>query len=242
MINEMHVSWRAPLAPFSRTLVGKTVLRDLRRLLKKDEGDYHPPRDKIFAAFEATPFDRVRVVIIGQDPYPDKDKATGLAFSMPMPRPNVEIKLSTSIKGIYRALQNDFQEVPPNGNLNHWANQDVLLLNRVLTFRRCNRCKVNIHMHQGWEYFTEAVVKALNNDKSRRLHFMLWGADARKLEKHIDKAHHHVVPDVRHPAAPPLSRDAVNRGAVNFETCGHFLTVNNALGEESINWIRDPNQ
>ncbi len=236
MINEMHVSWRAPLAGFAKKLEGDYTLRDLRRLLKKDKDDYHPPRDKIFAAFEATPFDRVRVVIVGQEPYKTPLKATGLAFSMPRDiRP-----LSSSIKKIYEAIEynktiengNVDGTKPDHGNLDNWANEGVLLLNRVLTFRRCNRCKFNIHNHQGWEVFIEAVIKALSNDKTRQLYFMLWGKEAQNLEKHIDDSHHKVFSNVRHPAAPH------SRTGANFETCTHFSDVNVILRERQIEIAR----
>ena len=221
------------------------AIKKLNIFLKKEtiEGHrYHPRGGNIFNAFHATPFNSVRVVIIGQDPYPERKNATGLAFSMP----DDKTDLSLSIKRIYKAIENnkaiENSNVdgikPEHGNLDHWARQNVLLLNRVLTFCKCNRCKANMHKHQGWEFFTEAVVKALSSDRRRRIYFMLWGGDARKIQKHINENRHTVLPRTSHPTSPsPYFRE--------FLDCRHFSIVNTALGERRINWFppqENPNQ
>ncbi len=234
--------WRDALDhPVSRDQ-WRYAIKKLNIFLKKEaiEGHrYHPRGGNIFNAFRLTPFDSVRVVIIGQDPYPERKNATGLAFSMPPPNmPDDEVKLSLSIKRIYKAIENnkaiENSNVdgikPEHGNLNDWARQNVLLLNRVLTFCKCNRCKANMHKQQGWEDFTEAVIKALNNDRSRRLHFMLWGGDAREIQKHINENRHTVLPRTSHPTSPsPYFRE--------FLDCRHFSIVNTALGARRINWF-----
>ena len=239
--DEIHESWQEALDNPRNPSEWRANLRDLDAILERDRGNYYPRRENIFAAFEKTPFDKVRVVIIGQDPYPRHPDATGLAFSMPMPPPNMpddQVKLSSSIKRIYEAIENDDVpfETPNHGNLERWAEDEgVLLLNRVLTFCKCNRCTANIHRHHGWEAFTEAVVNALLSSELP-IHFLLWGNEAKNVQKYIKKhanRERHIVLESRHPT--PRKAEYVRQ----FLDCGHFSDVmgNAREGEPPISWL-----
>ncbi len=232
LIDGLEQGWKDALADFMRTPDGIAALDSLDTLLNVVPVNYHPSGQDIFKAFRLTPFDSVRVVIIGQDPYPDINKATGVAFSMPQ---NLTL-LSPSIKRIYEAIEHDKAiengnvdgRKPEHGNLDDWARQNVLLLNRVLTFRKCNRCKANIHRHMGWEAFTEAVVMALAG-RERAIHFILWGIEAQKLKKHTMRGQH-----ITHKTYHPTSHAPY---VEQFRTSGYFSAVNIALGEGRINWF-----
>ncbi len=240
LIDGLEQGWKDALADFMRTPDGIAALDSLDTLLDVEPVNYHPSGRDIFKAFRLTPFDRVRVVIIGQDPYPDINKATGVAFSMPMPPPDMpddEVKLSPSIKRIYKAIENDDVpfETPNHGNLECWAERGVLLLNRALTFRKCNRCATNIHRHHGWEAFTEAVVNALLISELP-IHFILWGNEAKNVKKYInrhDNGEHHIVLESRHPT--PRTAAYIRE----FLYCGHFSVVreNAREGELPISWL-----
>ncbi len=244
LIRELEPNWRAALAGFMESRDGIAALNSLDALLRQDAGNYYPRRERIFAAFEATPFDKVRVVIIGRDPYPDENKATGLAFSMPMPdpvpAPDDETDLSLSIKRIYCAIKrDDVKDVKPaHGNLDHWAKQGVLLLNPVLTIREVPGNE-NTHRGQGWEKFTKAAVRALSNSE-KPIQYLLWGSEAQKFQTYINikgKCYH------IHKAPHPTPRNN-NDGNINaFLNCRHFSAVNailKASGEREISWFEYP--
>jgi uracil-DNA glycosylase len=182
----------------------------------------YPPGPDIFSAFDHTPFDRVRVVILGQDPYHGPGQAHGLSFSV---RPGVRVPPS---------LQNMFKEIegslgiprPDHGCLVPWADQGVLLLNAVLTVEAG---QAGSHQKKGWEGFTDAAIDALNREREG-LVFMLWGSHAQKKGQLIDVARHRVLRSV-HPS--PLS---AHRG---FLGCGHFAQANAYLesrGQVPIDW------
>lgn len=185
----------------------------------------YPPKELIFNAFELTPFDKVKAVILGQDPYHTPGAAMGLCFSVPKSE-----KIPPSLVNIYKAIQNDTGIEPPNhGCLKSWAENGVLLLNTVMTVEEG---KANSHKSKGWEKFTDAVIKKLN-ELDRPLVFMLWGAPAQKKEKLLDNPKHLILKSV-HPS--PLS---AYRG---FYDCGHFSAANKYLeqnGIEPINWKID---
>ncbi len=203
------------------------VLIDKLACFLQAEEDYHPQGEKIFAAFKATAFNKVRVVIIGQDPYPKKCEATGLAFSMPKHKK----KLSPSIQGINRALKKNLKKEPPkHGNLDHWTAQGVFLLNRVLTLRKVGN-KKNTHKRNEWRDFTQAVVLTLAKS-NRPIHFILWGVEAQEIRLPFN------YPEcLIHRAYHPMSS---KNGADNFKNCRHFSEVNavlRAMGEKRINWL-----
>lgn len=183
----------------------------------------YPADDDIFAAFETTAFEQVKVVILGQDPYHGPDQAHGLSFSVPP-----EVKIPPSLVNIYKELATDINgfEVPNHGYLQKWAEQGVLLLNTVLTVEAG---KAHSHKHLGWEAFTDKAITKLNNEADGVV-FLLWGSHAHKKGKTIDTYKHLVLKGV-HPS--PLS---AYRG---FFGCRHFSQANNwliAQGKKPIDW------
>jgi uracil-DNA glycosylase len=178
----------------------------------------YPEKENIFACFNSTPFDKVRVVIIGQDPYHGEGQAHGLCFSV---APGVPIP--PSLLNIYKEIQRDLKiPIPSGGCLNNWAKQGVLLLNATLTVEAS---KAGSHQNKGWEQFTDKVVGILNREKSG-LVFVLWGSYAQKKGAQIDEKKHLVLKSV-HPS--PLS---AHRG---FIGCGHFSKINKYL-KNPIDW------
>ena len=186
----------------------------------------YPPGPRIFAALDATPFDRVKVVILGQDPYHGPGQAHGLCFSVPpgtAPPP--------SLLNIFAELQRDLGiPRPDHGCLQSWAERGVLLLNAVLTVGQGAPAS---HQGKGWEAFTDAVVARLNEEREG-LVFMLWGSHAQAKGRMVDRSRHCVL-QAPHPS--PLS---AHRG---FIGCGHFSSANRYLqarGEDPIDWRLPP--
>jgi uracil-DNA glycosylase len=176
-----------------------------------------PPAGQIFRAFDLCPFDKVRVVIIGQDPYHDVNQAHGLCFSV-----QDGISVPPSLVNIYKELNRDLgKPIPTSGNLTHWAEQGVLLLNATLTVEAH---KAGSHQGKGWEELTDAAIMALN-EKREKIVFMLWGSYAQRKGKYIDRRKHLVLEAV-HPS--PLS---AYRG---FIGCGHFSQANNYLVQQGL--------
>ena len=179
-----------------------------------------PPAGQIFRAFDLCPFDKVRVVIIGQDPYHDVNQAHGLCFSV-----QDGVKIPPSLDNIYKELNRDLgKPIPTTGNLTHWAEQGVLLLNATLTVEAH---KAGSHQGKGWEELTDAAIMALN-EKREKIVFMLWGSYAQRKGKYIDRRKHLVLEAV-HPS--PLS---AYRG---FIGCGHFSQANNYLLQQGLSPI-----
>lgn len=186
-------------------------------------GVVYPPGKFIFEAFNRTPFDKVKVVIIGQDPYHGPNQAHGLCFSV-----GKDIPLPPSLKNIYKELQLEYggDFLSRNGDLSHWADQGILLLNATLTVKAG---EAGSHQGKGWEVFTDAVISALAESREN-LVFLLWGSYAQKKGQYIDRTRHLVLETV-HPS--PLS---AHRG---FLGCNHFKKTNEYLrryGKEEINW------
>ena len=181
-----------------------------------------PPARLIFNAFDSCPFDKVRVVIIGQDPYHDVGQAQGLCFSVPD-----GIAVPPSLQNIYKELHQELGiPIPHSGNLQHWAEQGVLLLNATLTVEAH---RPGSHQNKGWEELTDAAIQALNL-RREHLVFMLWGAYAKRKGQVID-ARKHLVLTAAHPS--PLS--AYN----GFFGCGHVAKANESLvlhGQQPIDW------
>lgn len=195
----------------------KQFLLEEKRLYK-----IYPPGDRIFAAFDFTPFDNVKVVLLGQDPYHGEGQAHGLCFSVPQ-----GVKPPPSLVNIFQELQNDLGIAPPaHGNLEKWAQQGVLLLNATLTVRAN---LAGSHQKKGWENFTDAVIRTLSEQKEH-LVFLLWGNYAQAKEALIDTSRHAVL-KAAHPS--PFS---VYRG---FYGCRHFSRTNELLagyGKTPIDW------
>ncbi|MCF6436098.1 MULTISPECIES: uracil-DNA glycosylase [Pseudoalteromonas] len=191
---------------------------------RRSEGvTVYPPQEQVFEAFKATPFENVKVVILGQDPYHGPNQAHGLCFSV-LPG----IKPPPSLANMYKELAQDIEgfSIPNHGYLLPWAEQGVLLLNTVLTVEQG---EAHSHKKLGWERFTDVVIEQLNTH-SDGIVFLLWGAHAQKKGKNIDKRRHHVL-HAPHPS--PLS---VHRG---FFGCQHFSKTNQLLqemGKQPINW------
>lgn len=183
----------------------------------------YPPGALIFNAFNLCPFDRVKVVIIGQDPYHEPSQAQGLSFSVPEGVP-----FPPSLQNIFKEIQLDLgKPMPPTGDLTRWAEQGVLLLNATLTVRAHQAAS---HQRHGWEQFTDAAIHALNAEREN-LVFILWGGYARSKAQLIDRSRHLVLESV-HPS--PLS---ANRGGWfgnhHFSQCNAYLREH---GEQEIDW------
>jgi uracil-DNA glycosylase len=216
----METTWRPVLVaetekPYWKPL--QQFVRDERRKYK-----VFPPDKDVFAALHLTPYEKVSVLILGQDPYHDDGQAQGLCFSV---QPGVAIP--PSLVNIYKELQTDLGcQIPTHGNLIPWAEQGVLLLNAVLTVRAH---QANSHAGKGWEYFTDAVIRAVNA-KPDRVVFVLWGAYARKKKGLIDAARH-VIIESAHPS--PLSAHNGFFGSRPFSKINAALR---AAGKPEIDW------
>lgn len=192
---------------------------------RKEQGAVIYPRGKdIFKAFELTPFYRVKVVILGQDPYHNPGQAEGLSFSVPQ-----GIQPPPSLLNIYKEIEDDLgvKVDKSNGSLEGWARQGVFLLNAILTVRAGQAAS---HSSIGWQTFTDAVIKALS-DRREGIVFLLWGNFARSKKELIDTSRHYVL-EAAHPS--PLARGA-------FFGCRHFSKTNEILinnGLEPIDWTR----
>jgi len=178
----------------------------------------YPPPKFIFRAFELTPFDSVKVVILGQDPYHGAGQANGLAFAV-----EPGIRLPPSLQNIYKELKSD---LGVDGNINEWAGQGVLLLNATLTVQANSPAS---HQNKGWEEFTDAVIKALS-DQKEHLVFILWGAYAQKKGAVIDTTKHLVIKSA-HPS--PFSAYSGFFGSRPFSQCNAYLLRH---GHKSITW------
>ncbi|MCB8999461.1 MAG: uracil-DNA glycosylase [Bacteroidales bacterium] len=216
----IHPSWKAALTeqfslPYFAEL--KNFL-----LAEKQKHTVYPPGNLIFNAFDKTPFDEVKVVILGQDPYHGPGQAHGLCFSVPD-----GVKPPPSLVNIFKEINAELGiPVPEHGNLESWARQGVLLLNATLTVRANT---AGSHQGKGWETFTDAVIKTIS-DKKQGVVFLLWGRYAQAKESLIDNSRHHILK-----AAHPSPFSAYN----GFMGCGHFAKVNEHLkssGMVEINW------
>jgi uracil-DNA glycosylase len=181
----------------------------------------YPPGPEIFKAFEKTPFDQVKVVILGQDPYHGAGQAMGLSFSVPK-----GIKVPASLKRIYKELHRDLGfQIPEHGDLTSWSEQGVFLLNAMLTVEAS---QPGSHKKIGWQNFTDAVIKKIS-DEQEGVIFMLWGNFAKAKKALINTEKHHVL-EAAHPS--PLAGNA-------FAECSHFSKANELLrrmGESQIDW------
>ena len=203
----------------------KPYFEQLAAFVKDEYHNYrcYPKGSEIFAAFNHCPFDKVKVVIIGQDPYHGPDQANGLCFSVHdgIPHP-------PSLVNIFKELESDLgKPYPQSGNLEHWADQGVLLLNATLTVRAH---QAGSHQNKGWEKFTDAVIEYLSHEKEH-LVFMLWGGYAKKKGMRIDRSKHLVLTS-GHPS--PLS---ANRGY--WFGNKHFSKANaylQQMGKQPVNW------
>ena len=217
----IEASWKKVLS----TEFEKPYFHELTKAVKQEYTSHtcYPKGKAIFSAFDACPFRDVKVVILGQDPYHGINQANGMCFSV-----QKGIALPPSLVNIYKELVNDIGiSYPQHGDLSHWANQGVLLLNAVLTVRANQAAS---HQKLGWETFTNAVIEKISTEKEGVV-FLLWGGFAKKKAKLIDASKHHILTS-GHPS--PLS---ANRGYW-FEN-KHFSKTNELLqiqGKETIDW------
>lgn len=182
----------------------------------------YPPRHLIMNALNLTPYDNVKCVILGQDPYPGDNQAMGLSFSV-----NPGIAIPRSLQNIYKELQNELNcYIPNNGDLTSWAKQGVLLLNSVLTVQAHHSAS---HQGKGWETYTDEIIRLLN-EKDEPIVFMLWGNFA-KSKKTLLTNPKHLILESTHPS--PFSADKGFFGCNHFKKCNEFLKMNNI---PEINW------
>jgi uracil-DNA glycosylase len=202
---------------------GKGYFEELKKFILDErlKCEVYPPANRIFAAFDQTPFDKVKAVILGQDPYHGPGQANGLCFSV-----SDGIRQPPSLMNIFKELRDDLGcEIPKSGNLEAWAHQGVFLLNATLTVRANT---AGSHQNKGWELFTDAVIKTLS-DQKEDLVFLLWGNYAKAKATLID-ANKHLILTAAHPS--PLARGA-------FFGCRHFSKTNEYLrskGIGEVNW------
>lgn len=218
---QLHPSWQAVIGDE----LHKPYMEALRAFLKQEKAagkTIYPPGPLIFNAFNHTPFEQVRVVIIGQDPYHGPDQAHGLSFSVPK-----GIALPPSLLNIFKEISSDLNiKMSGSGDLTPWADQGVLLLNATLTVQEAN---AGSHQNKGWERFTDAAIAALNQHREG-LVFVLWGSYAQKKGAMID-AHRHLVLKSVHPS--PLSAHRGFFGNHQFSKINEYLTQH---GQTPINW------
>ncbi|MFO8054117.1 MAG: uracil-DNA glycosylase [Bacteroidales bacterium] len=217
---KIEASWKAMLAGEFE----KEYFQQLKAFVIRERQKHrvYPPGGEIFSAFNTTPFDKVKVIILGQDPYHGPGQAHGLCFSVPQ-----GIPFPPSLRNIFKELRLEFGTgLPANGDLNSWAEQGVFLLNATLTVRAR---QAGSHQGKGWETFTNAVISCLSTYRSN-LVFLLWGSFARAKKNLINPTKHHIL-EAPHPS--PLS---AHKG---FFGCNHFIKTNEILekqGQKPINW------
>lgn len=221
IIPKIHESWLSALSQEFKTDYFINLKKTL--LLEQQEYKIFPPSSLIFEAYNTTPLNQVKVVIIGQDPYHGLNQANGLCFSV-----SSGIQHPPSLQNIFKELVNEYNySYPTNGDLTPWAKQGVLLINATLTVRSG---EANSHKDIGWQKFTDATIKAVS-ENNKGVIFLLWGGFAKKKAKLIDKKKH-IILGSGHPS--PLS---ANRGY--WFGNNHFIKVNELLkdnGRKEIDW------
>ncbi|MFA6503033.1 MAG: uracil-DNA glycosylase [Candidatus Paceibacterota bacterium] len=204
----------------------KEYFAELATFVKKEyaDGVVYPAPKNIFRAFDLCPFEKVRVVILGQDPYHGTGQANGLAFAV-----DESEAIPPSLQNIFKEIQSDLGKplVHTSGNLSRWAQQGVLLLNATLTVRAHS---AGSHQEKGWEQFTDAVIKILSEEREH-LVFMLWGNYAKSKGAHIDRTKHLVL-EAPHPS--PFSATSGFFGSRHFSRANEYLVAHN---KTPIDWL-----
>jgi uracil-DNA glycosylase len=217
---KIAASWKAHLeAEFN-----KPYFTELISFVKSEYNTQvvYPPGKEIFRSFDACDFDKVKVVIIGQDPYHGPGQANGLCFSV-----REDMKMPPSLVNIFKEIRNDLgKPIPQNGDLERWAHQGVLLLNATLTVRASSP---GSHQNKGWETFTDAVIKTISDQKEYVV-FLLWGAYAQKKGEIIDRQKHYVLLS---PHPSPFSADRGFFGNKHFSKTNDYLK---SKGLKEIDW------
>lgn len=219
---KLEPSWKKAL----QDEFGKEYFRELTTFVKAEyeKGAVYPPPKDIFRAFELTPFNEAKVVILGQDPYHGKGQANGLCFAV-----GEKVALPPSLQNIFKEIESDLGERLKNrtGDLERWAKQGVLLLNATLTVRASTP---GSHQGKGWEAFTTAAVQALSHEREH-LVFILWGNYAKQKGAHIDRKKHLVI-ESAHPS--PFAANNGFFGSRPFSRANAYLKEH---GQESIDWL-----
>jgi len=211
---KIESSWKTLLADEFNKPYFETLVKDLKAELQAGKKIYPEGKD-IFKAFDLSPVDKTKVVLIGQDPYHNPGQATGLCFSVPPTE-----KVPASLRNIYKELKTDIgKEIPTHGDLSHWAEQGVLMLNAILTVEHNSP---GSHRKLGWQQFTDNVITTLSETTSG-LVFLLWGNYAKSKQTLIDDTKHHLLM-AAHPS--PLAR-------FGFIGCQHFSKCNTILTEQN---------
>lgn len=207
----LHSSWKTLLKDEFK----KEYFHDLEEFLQTEyqqDQKIFPPKEYTFEALNQTPLDKVKVVIIGQDPYHGDNQAHGLSFSV-----NKEVKIPPSLRNIYKELEDDLNiKSPGHGNLEAWAKEGVLLLNNVLTVRKS---QAGSHQKKGWELFTDKVIEVIDSH-CENIVFILWGSGAQKKAKKVNTEKHFIIKSV-HPS--PLSSYRGFFGSKPFSKCNKYL-------------------
>lgn len=217
---KIHPSWQQTL----QSEFDKPYFEQLTRFVRQEYSQYRifPPGSLIFNAFNLCPFDQVKVVLIGQDPYHEPGQAHGLCFSV-----NDGVQYPPSLLNIFKEIQDDIgTPIPQSGNLTRWASQGVLLLNATLTVREH---AAGSHQRQGWETFTDAVISILSRERNN-LVFILWGSYAQSKAQLIDQSRHLILRSA-HPS--PLSAYRGFFGNHHFSLTNAYLKQH---GLEEIKW------
>ena len=218
---KLEQSWKSRLA----LEFGKPYMQSLKQFLineKQQNKIIYPKSSDIFAALDLTPFEQVKVVVLGQDPYHGPDQAHGLCFSV-----QSGVRTPPSLINVYKELNADLNlPIPSNGCLSHWAEQGVLLLNAVLTVQAHQAAS---HQGKGWEQFTDSIIHKLN-DECENLVFVLWGSYAQKKAQFVDTKKHLVL---KAPHPSPLSAHRGFLGCRHFSQCNDYLKSH---GIEPIDW------
>jgi len=217
---QIEESWKKRL----QTEFDKPYFKELTDFVKKEYGSnrIYPPGKLIFNAFNLCPFNHVKIVLIGQDPYHEPNQAMGLCFSV-----NDGVPFPPSLDNIFKEIKNDTgAEIPTSGNLTRWAEQGVMLLNATLTVREH---QAGSHQNKGWETFTDAVIKILAEEREH-LVFILWGSYAQRKGAFIDRNRHLVLTSA-HPS--PLSAYRGFFGNHHFSRANDYLVQQ---GIEPIQW------
>ena len=220
--NQLGTSWATML----QDEIKKEYFRKIPSILKKERQNFeiYPQPEHVFRAYRLTPFDKVKVVILGQDPYYNPEQANGLAFSV-----NKDVEFPPTLYNIFKEIEDNFglMNLQWNGDLTSWAKQGVFLLNTFLTVRKG---EPESHKEIGWGHFTKRTIEILNISP-QPLVFMLWGSHARAYKQYIDDLHHYIL-EAYHPS--PLSAYRGFLGCKHFSKCNEFLIKQNL---EPINWI-----
>lgn len=216
---KIHPSWQKKLESEFEKPYFSELTEFIRDEYKKTK--IYPPGKEIFRALDLCPFEQVKVVILGQDPYHGPGQANGLCFSV-----HDKIAIPPSLQNIYKEIATDLKKpIPSTGNLEHWAKQGVLLLNATLTVRAG---QAGSHQKKGWEQFTDTIVETISSHKTNVV-FLLWGRYAQEKGKVIDESKHLVLK-----AAHPSPLSAYN----GFFGCGHFSKANEYLAKHHLPTIK----